>query len=98
MNAYDAKDRVEDRAEDIAHSGAVDKAKGHTKEVIGTVKEKVGSLIGDHELEAKGHLQSAEGKKDQLKGEIKEKIEDAKDAVKAGVEVIKEKVNKVTGR
>ena len=89
MNTQEAKNRVND----IAHSGKVDKVKGHTEEVIGSVKEKVGSLIGDKELEAKGHLQNAEGKKDRLKGEIKEKIEDAKDTVKAGVELIKEKVS-----
>ncbi|WP_366946412.1 CsbD family protein [Nevskia sp.] len=59
--------------------------------MIGSIKAKVGSLIGDKELEAKGHVQNAEGKKDRLKGEIKETIEDVKDKVKAGVEVVKEK-------
>lgn len=83
---------TKDLIDDAASSAAADKAKGHTKEVIGTVKAKVGSLIGDEELEAKGHLQNAEGKKDRLKGEIKEKIEDVKDHFKAGVEVIKEKI------
>lgn len=89
MNTQEAKKQLND----VAHSGKVDKAKGHTKEIIGSVKEKVGSVLGDKELEAKGHLQNAEGKKDRLKGEIKEKIEDAKDTVKAGVELIKEKVS-----
>jgi uncharacterized protein YjbJ (UPF0337 family) len=88
MNTHEAKDR----AKDAIHSGKVDKAKGHAKEVIGAAKEKVGSFIGDAELEAKGRLQNADGKKDRLKGEIKEKIEDVKDTVKAGVELIKEKV------
>lgn len=83
---------------DVKHSGAVDKAKGHTKEVIGAAKEKLGSLIGDEKLEAKGHLQNAEGKKDRVKGEIKEGIEDVKNKVKAGAEVIKDKVNEVRGR
>ncbi|AXQ27617.1 CsbD family protein [Solimonas sp. K1W22B-7] len=77
---------------DAKHSGSVDKAKGHAKEVIGATKEKVGRLIGDDELEAKGHLQNAEGKKDRLKGEIKEGIEDAKAKVKAGVEAVKDKI------
>ena len=81
--------------EDIKHSGTIDKAKGHTKEVLGTAKEKVGNLIGDHELEAKGHLQNAEGKKDRMKGEIKETIEDVKDRIKAGAEVVKEKFKDV---
>lgn len=82
---------------DVKHSGSVDKAKGHTKEVIGSAKEKIGSLIGDQELEAKGHLQNAEGKKDRLKGEIKETIEDAKSKIKAGAEVVKDKFNAARG-
>lgn len=83
---------VKDRASDAGHSGKVDKAKGHTKEVIGAAKEKVGSLIGNRDLEAKGRVQNAEGKKDRMKGEIKETVEDVKDKVKAGVEVVKDKV------
>ena len=74
-------------------SAAADKAKGRANEVIGTVKAKVGSLTGDRELEAKGHAQNAEGKVDRVKGEIKEKIDDAKNVVKAGVEAVKDKVN-----
>lgn len=93
MNPNEVKDRAKDVADEIAHSGKADKAKGHTKEVIGSAKEKIGSLIGNDELQAKGHLQNAEGKKDRLKGEIKETIEDVKDKVKAGVEVIKDKLH-----
>jgi uncharacterized protein YjbJ (UPF0337 family) len=90
--------KAKDAAYDAAHSAAADKAKGHSKEVIGKIKEKVGSAIGDHELEAKGHLQNAEGKKDRLKGEIKQEIEDVKDKVKAGVEVVKDKINEARGK
>ena len=82
---------------DVKHSGTIDKAKGHTKEVIGSTKEKIGNLVGDHELEAKGHLQNAEGKKDRMKGEIKETIEEVKDKIKAGAEVVKDKYNEVRG-
>lgn len=102
-------DKVTDKADDVMHSAAVDKARGHGKEVIGTVKAKVGNLIGDQELEAKGRAQNAEGKVERMKGEIKEKIqdakgeikekyEDAKDMVKAGAEVVKEKIDEVRGR
>ena len=91
----DVTERAKSAANDAAHSAAADKAKGHGNEVIGKIKEKVGSAIGDHELEAKGHLQNAEGKKDRLKGEIKESIEDVKDKVKAGVEVVKEKIDEL---
>lgn len=98
MNQKEAKKRVEDAADDAAHSGKADKAKGHVKEVIGSAKAKLGNLIGDDELEAKGHLQNAEGKKDRLKGEIKETIEDAKDKLKAGVELVKDKIDEVRKR
>lgn len=93
MNSNEVKRHGAQTADDVAHSAAADKAKGHTKEVIGTVKEKVGHLIGDHELEARGAVEHAEGKKDRLKGEIKEKIDDVSDKIKAGVEVIKDKVH-----
>jgi len=90
--------QAKDAARNATQSAAADKAKGHSKEVIGKIKEKVGGAIGDHELEAKGRLQNAEGKKDRLKGEIKEEIEEVKDKVKAGVEVVKDKINEVRGR
>lgn len=75
------------------NSAAADKAKGHANEVIGTVKAKVGNLTGNRELEAKGHAQNAEGKVDRMKGEIKEKIDDAKNVVKAGVGAVKDKID-----
>jgi len=98
MNTEKAKQDAKAAADKAAHSAAADKAKGHANQVVGTVKEKIGKLIGDDELAAKGTVQHAEGKKDQLKGEIKEKIEHAKDTVKAGVEVIKEKIHDVRGK
>lgn len=94
----DINERTKNAADDAAHSAAADKAKGHSKELLGSIKEKVGSVIGDHELEAKGRLQNAEGKKDRLKGEIKESIEEGKDKIKAGVEIIKEKIAEVRGK
>jgi len=93
MSTIEAQARA--KAEAARNSATADKARGHTNEVIGTVKAKVGNAIGDHELEAKGHVQNAEGKADRMKGEIKEKIEDAKDYVKAGVEAVKDKVAEV---
>lgn len=98
MKSARADDRVSEIIDDAAHSGKADKSKGRVKEVIGSVKANVGKAIGDEELEAKGHLQNAEGKKDRLKGEIKEAAEDVKDKVKAGVEVVKDKVREVRNR
>ena len=102
-------DKVADKAHDATHSASADKARGHSKEIIGTVKTKVGGLIGDHELEAKGRAQHAEGKVERMKGEIKEKIEDAKDEikekyedakdrVKAGAGALKDKIDEVRGK
>ncbi|MGQ0621548.1 MAG: CsbD family protein [Panacagrimonas sp.] len=88
-------DKVASKADDAAHSAAADKAKGHTKEVIGSIKTKVGSVFGDRELEAEGRAQNAEGKVDRMKGEIKEKLDDAKDMVKAGVSVVKDKIDEL---
>lgn len=90
MNSAQAKGETQQTLDDAAHSAAADKAKGQGKQLIGSIKQQVGKLIGDEELEAKGAVQRADGKKDEIKGNIKEKIEDAKDTLKAGVEVIKE--------
>jgi uncharacterized protein YjbJ (UPF0337 family) len=89
------REDTERLVKDAKTSAAADKAKGHTKEVIGTIKEKVGRAIGDDELEAKGYAQNAEGKVDRAKGEIKEKVEDVKNKVKAGAEVVKEKIDQL---
>lgn len=95
----DDKDhRAEEAVEHAAHSAAADKAKGHVKEAIGKAKEKIGGAVGDRELEGKGTAQRAEGKKDRLKGEIKDKVEDVKDRIKAGAEVVKEKVDELRGK
>ena len=73
-------------------SGAVDKAKGRTKETVGKIKQKVGSVLGDHELEGRGLSQQAEGKAQRIKGEVKEAIDDTVTTVKAGVEALRDKV------
>jgi uncharacterized protein YjbJ (UPF0337 family) len=51
----------------------IDKAKHKAEEVIGEVKEKVGELTGNEELEA-------EGQKDQVSGNVKQAGDSAKDA------------------
>ncbi len=51
----------------------IDKAKHKAEEVIGEVKEKVGELTGDEEL-------AAEGKKDQVSGNVKQAGDSVKDA------------------
>jgi uncharacterized protein YjbJ (UPF0337 family) len=92
------QDEVKKAADDAAHSGKADQAKGYAKETAGAVRAKVGSFIGDEEMEAKGRMQQAEGKADRLKGEVKEKIEDVKDHVKAGIDAVKDKIDEVRKR
>jgi uncharacterized protein YjbJ (UPF0337 family) len=85
--------RAHEAADEAAHSATADKAKGHVKEAVGKVKEKVGGAVGDDKLETKGTVQRLEGKKDRLKGEIKDAIDDVKGKIEAGVEVVKEKLH-----
>ncbi len=51
----------------------IDKAKHKAEEVIGDVKEKLGELTGNEELQA-------EGKKDQASGNVKQAGDSVKDA------------------
>lgn len=68
-----------------------DKVKGHGKELLGTAKAKVGDLVGNRELQAKGEMQKADGKADRIKGEIKDKARDVKDAVKDKAEAMRDR-------
>lgn len=98
MNPEKAKHEASKAADKVTSSAAADKAKGHVKEAVGTARAEVGKLVGSEEMEAKGHLQHAEGTKDRLKGELKESIDNAKDKVKAGVELVKDKIEEVRKR
>lgn len=98
MTSNTTTDRAKEAVDKMADSGKADQAKGHSKELAGSARAKVGSFIGDEEMEAKGRLQQAEGKADRLKGEIKEKIEDVKDHIKAGVDAVKDKIDEVRKR
>ncbi|MES2885327.1 MAG: CsbD family protein [Pseudomonadota bacterium] len=91
----EAEKKVSEAKKTANADGSIDKAKGHTNETIGKVKQKVGSFIGDEELEAKGAVQNAEGKSQRVKGEVKEAIHDAVEKVKAGAEVLTDKVKSV---
>jgi len=94
----DAGARIHHATEKATHSAAADKAKGHVKEVVGKAKEKIGGAIGNHNMEDKGTAQRIEGKKDRLKGEIKDKIEDVKSHIEAGVEVVKDKIHEARSK
>jgi uncharacterized protein YjbJ (UPF0337 family) len=61
---------------------------GDSDQVKGKVKEAVGSLTGDEDLES-------EGKADRRAGEAKEKVADAKDKVEEVIEKTEDKVEEV---
>jgi uncharacterized protein YjbJ (UPF0337 family) len=56
------------------NSSTEDKAKGMTKEAIGTVKEKTGEAVGNPKLETEGVAQKAEGQVQRKVGEAKDLI------------------------
>ena len=60
---------------------------GKTDQVKGQVKEAVGSLTGDKDLES-------EGKADRRAGETKEKVDDAKDKVEEVIDKAKEAMHR----
>lgn len=55
--------------------GIVDKAKNAAEKIAGQAKEAVGDVTGNDKLKA-------EGQKDQVKGSVKNAVEDVKDAFK----------------
>ena len=56
-------------------SSTSDKAKGLANEAVGNIKQGVGKVTGNDKLRA-------EGKAQEVKGEVQKKVGDAKDAVK----------------
>ena len=58
-----------------------DEAEGKWEQVKGTVKEKVGEVTGDRELEAEGDAQHTEGATQETWGKFKRGVGDAVDAV-----------------
>ncbi len=58
-----------------------DEAEGKWEQVKGTVKDKVGEVTGDRDLEAEGKAQNAEGETQETWGKVKRGVGDAVDAV-----------------
>lgn len=63
-----------------------DKAKDKAEQLIGDAKEKIGELTGNEQLQA-------EGKKDQVVGEVKETGHDLRDKAAGAVDDLKDKFN-----
>jgi uncharacterized protein YjbJ (UPF0337 family) len=60
-------------------SSTGDKIKGTANEAVGNIKQGVGKATGNDKLRA-------EGKAQEVKGDVQKKVGDAKDAVKKGVD------------
>ena len=56
-----------------------DRVKGKSKEAAGSVREKTGKAIGNDEMEARGASQKYEGKAQDTKGKIEDKVKDKMD-------------------
>jgi uncharacterized protein YjbJ (UPF0337 family) len=58
-----------------------DEVDGKWEQVKGTVKEKVGEVTGDRDLEAEGEIQNAEGETQETWGKFKRGVGETIDAV-----------------
>lgn len=58
-----------------------DELEGKWEQVKGTVKDKVGEVTGDRDLEAEGEVQNAEGETQETWGKFKRGVGDTIDAV-----------------
>ncbi|MEO6589432.1 MAG: CsbD family protein, partial [Pyrinomonadaceae bacterium] len=71
-----------------------DEVEGKWEQVKGTVKDKVGEMTGDRELEAEGEAQDAAGKTQDNWGGIKRGVGDAVDSVGNAVKDAADNINK----
>ena len=58
-----------------------DEAEGKWEQVKGTVKDKVGEVTGDGDLEAEGEAQNAAGEGQETWGKVKRGVSETVDAV-----------------
>ncbi|RYE69310.1 MAG: CsbD family protein [Oxalobacteraceae bacterium] len=58
-------------------SGTSDKIKGVANEAVGNLKQGVGKVTGNEELQVKGAVQEKKGEAQQVEGEVKNTVKDA---------------------
>jgi uncharacterized protein YjbJ (UPF0337 family) len=58
-------------------SSTTDKIKGAANQVGGKIKEEVGEVIGNKQMEAEGMAQKAKGEAQRKVGEVKSTVKDA---------------------
>ena len=71
-----------------------DEAEGKWEQVKGTVKDKVGEVTGDKDLEAEGKVQNAEGETQETWGKFKRGVGDTVDAVGDAISNTGKDINK----
>ncbi len=71
-----------------------DEAEGKWEQVKGTVKDKVGEVTGDRDLEAEGKAQNAEGETQETWGKAKRGVGETVDAIGDAVKNAGDKINK----
>lgn len=71
-----------------------DEAEGKWEQVKGTVKNKVGEVTGDRDLEAEGEAQNAAGDTQETWGKVKRGVGDAVDAVGDAISNTGKDINK----
>lgn len=57
-------------------SGTSDKIKGVANEAVGNIKQGVGKVTGNEELQVKGAVQEKEGEAQQVEGDVKNAVKD----------------------
>lgn len=71
-----------------------DEAQGKWEQVKGTIKDKVGEVTGDRDLEAEGEVQNAEGETQETWGKFKRGVSDAVDSVGEAISNTGKNINK----
>ncbi len=71
-----------------------DEAGGKWEQVKGTVKDKVGEVTGDRDLQAEGEVQNAEGKTQETWGKLKRGVGETVDAVGDAIKNAGDRINK----
>ena len=71
-----------------------DEVDGKWEQVKGTVKEKVGEVTGDRDLEAEGEAQDAAGESQETWGKFKRGVSDAVDSVGDAIKNTSDNINK----
>lgn len=80
--AKNTTDKVEKTVDNIAGAGTSDKVEGKTQELLGTAQHKLGKVLEDPTLTARGVVNQADGQAKQDAGELKSELELLKERAK----------------